>query len=213
MHHTICHRGKPLHCLVLFAVGAMAQAVTAAETDLPHVVLVGGDSEYSSRETTAQIAKTLHDKFGFQTTLIHSHVGALEGEDNPDKSIPNLKAIQKADLLILFVRMRIPPQEQLKMLHKYFEQGKPAIGMRTTTHAFSNDRGWCPRYFGGHYWSHFGGQMQTYVLPAMDDHPVLRGVSRSRQHHGNSLYVTNPLSDSATPLVLGRMNDQTPPQT
>ncbi|MEM8679355.1 MAG: family 16 glycoside hydrolase [Planctomycetota bacterium] len=179
----------------------------------PHVVVVGGDAEYGSRTTTEKIAARLRDEFGFKTTLIHSHVGALEGNRNPDKSIPGLEVIEDADLLIIYVRMRVPPQEQLDLLHAYFESGKPAIGMRTTTHGFTNDRGWCPRYFGGHYWSHFGDGIELFTLPDQDEHPILRGVPRHATQTANGVYLTNPLGPSATPLVLAKRSDDTPAET
>ena len=184
----------------------------ALAQEVPHVVLVAGDAEYGSRTTCARIQKKLEEQFGFKTTLVQSMVGVLENSDNPDKSIPGLEVIKDADLLIIFIRMRIPPQEQLDLLHEYFESGKPAIGMRTTTHAFTNDRGWCPRYFGGHYWTHLGGTLDAAIVPEMRDHPVLRGVQSSFFQENNSLYITNPLSDTATPLVYGRRDASSPAQ-
>ncbi|HIL68678.1 MAG TPA: hypothetical protein EYG38_02355, partial [Verrucomicrobia bacterium] len=140
----------------LFILVISQNALLVAQTvdSPPHVVLISGDAEYSSRETCRLIEAKLKKDFGFRTTLIESHVGSIENETNPDRRIPGLEAIQNADLLIIYVRMRFPPEGQLDLLHQYFESGKPAIGIRTTTHGFTNDRGWCPRYFGGHYWSH-----------------------------------------------------------
>ncbi len=183
----------------------------ARDGETPHVVLIGGDAEYSSRETVDAIAASLRERWGFRTTVLKSHVGSIENPDNPNTEIPGLEAIRTADLLIIYVRMRKPPREQLQMLDAYFAAGKPAIGLRTTTHGFTNDRGWCPRYFGGHYWTHFGGTTTAYTLPSADDHPILRGLPRHRELR-NSLYVTVPLSDTATPLVLGRHDEATPPQ-
>ena len=193
-----------------FACVWMTLSVRAQE--VPHVVLVAGDAEYGSRTTCARIQKKLEDQFGFKTTLVQSMVGVLENIDNADKSIPGLEVIKDADLLIIFIRMRIPPQEQLDLLHEYFESGKPAIGMRTTTHAFTNDRGWCPRYFGGHYWTHLGGTLDAAIVPEMNDHPVLRGVNPNFFQENNSLYITNPLNDTATPLVYGRRDASSPAQ-
>ena len=177
-----------------------------------HVVIVAGDAEYGSRRSMAAFGDRLRDQFGFKVTLIESTVGVLENEANPDKSIPGLEVLEEADLLVIYVRMRIPPQEQLDLLHAYFEAGKPAIGLRTTTHGFTNDRGWCPRYFGGHYWRHEGEGVETFALPQAQSHPILRGVPRHEWNEASSLYTSGPLSDTAQALVLGRIDNETPPQ-
>jgi hypothetical protein len=145
-----CERGfgqrvSVLVLILLVGTFGFVQTQTASQSDTtmaPHVVLVAGDSEYGSRTTCSRIQETLEQQFGFRTTLVESRVGVLENNENPDKSIPGLEVLREADLLIIFIRMRIPPQEQLDLLHAYFESGKPAIGMRTTTHAFEEP--WTP---------------------------------------------------------------------
>ena len=188
-----------------------APDLSAAGKDA-HIVIVAGDAEYGSRRSMAAFGDRLRHQFGFKVTLIESTVGVLENQDNPDKSIPGLDVLKVADLLVIYVRMRTPPQEQLDLLHAYFEAGKPAIGIRTTTHGFTNDRGWCPRYFGGHYWRHEGEGVETFVLPALQGHPILQGVSRHEWNGASSLYTAAPLSDTAQALVMGRIDNETPPQ-
>jgi mono/diheme cytochrome c family protein len=197
--------------VAVIGLGAGIALGQKAEGDTPHIVVIAGDNEYGSRDSMGVFANDLRTKFGFQVTVLESMVGELENADNPDKSIPGLEVIDQADLLVIYVRMRVPPQEQLDRLDAYFESGKPAIGLRTTTHGFTNDRGWAPRYFGGHYWRHQGGETDTFVLPSAENHPIMRGVSR-HETNGSSMYVTNPLSETAEALVMGRSNDTAPPQ-
>jgi hypothetical protein len=46
----------------------------------------------------------------------------------------------------------------------------------------------------------------------MRHHPILRGVQPHFSQANNSLYITNPLNDTATPLVYGRRDDRSPAQ-
>ena len=82
----------------------------------------------------------------------------------------------------------------------YFDSGKPAVGIRTTTHAFWKDRTFAPKYFGGHYKTHYTERIVAQVNPDHADHPMVRGVER-KWGQGEGPYVSTPLSDGATPLV------------
>jgi len=197
--------------VAVIGLGAGMALGQITDGDAPHIVIIAGDNEYGSRTSMGAFANDLRTKFGFQVTVLESMVGEVENADNPDKSIPGLEVIDQADLVVIYVRMRVPPQEQLDRLDAYFKSGKPAIGLRTTTHGFTNDRGWSPRYFGGHYWRHQGEDTDTFVLPSAEGHPIMRGVSR-HETNGSSLYVTAPLSETAEALVLGRFDDTAPPQ-
>ena len=140
--------GRPIRialAVTVVGLGAGFAHGQGADGDPSHIVIIAGDEEYGSRESMGAFARDLRERFNFRVTLIESMVGAVENSDRPDKSIPGLAVIDDADLLIVYVRMRVPPEEQLERLDAYFKSGKPAIGLRTTTHGFSNDRGWAPR--------------------------------------------------------------------
>ncbi len=164
-----------------------------------HIVLVAGDEEYRSEEALPMLARLLSVRHGFRCTLLFStdpETGAIDPDNR--LHLPGLQALASADLLVLFVRFRRLPDEDMRHVVEYVESGKPVIGIRTATHAFIYEPGsaspyarWAwdsaewPGGFGqqvlGETWvSHHGahGKESTRgVVPeAVKDHPVLRGV-------------------------------------
>src|SRR5262245_20838691 len=103
-----------------------------------HIVLVSGDEEYRSEEALPQLAKILAKHHGFKCTVLFA-VDPKDGTINPNviTNIPGLEALKTADLLVLFIRWRDLPDEQMKHLVDYIESGKPIVGLRTATHAFN----------------------------------------------------------------------------
>ncbi|MHC4265995.1 MAG: hypothetical protein ACYSUK_08690, partial [Planctomycetota bacterium] len=97
-----------------------------------HIVFVTGDEEYRSEEAMPQMAKILAKHHGFKCTVLFA-IDKETGEINPDvlDNIPGLEALEKADLMILFTRMRELPDEQMKYIIDYTNSGKPIIGIRT----------------------------------------------------------------------------------
>src|SRR4051812_29991879 len=119
-----------------------------------HIVLVSGDEEYRSEEGLPQLGKILAKHHGFKCTVLFaiedgrelpaaggkapSLVRTQVGEINPNISnIPGLEALDTADLMVIFTRFRDLPDEQMKHIVNYLEAGKPIVGIRTATHAFS----------------------------------------------------------------------------
>ena len=54
---------------------------------------------------------------------------------------------------------------------------------------------------------------ETYALPSMAQHPILRGVPRHELNEGRPLLSPTHFSNSTQPLVLGRVNEKAPSQT
>src|SRR5438132_10182910 len=105
-----------------------------------HIVLVSGDEEYRSEEALPQLGKILARHHGFKSTVLFA-IDPKDGTINPNVSnTPGLEALKSADLMIVFLRFRHLPAEQMKYLVDYIESGKPIIGMRTATHAFLFDQ-------------------------------------------------------------------------
>ena len=84
------------------------------------------------------LAELLSKRFGFETTVLFA-VDPKDGMVNPNTldNIPGLEKLEKADLLILLIRMRKLPPKQMAYFESYFKAGKPVIGLRTATHAFA----------------------------------------------------------------------------
>ena len=178
------------------------------------VVFVTGDDEYSSREVMVPYANKLH-QYGFRIIYIKDEApdADLAPNHDPQPSIlPGAEQIAKADLLIVFMRFRAWKPESLKYFIDYFESGKPAVGIRTTTHAFWRDRTFSPKFFGGHYKTHNTDNLVGQVNPAYADHPIVRGVQRKFDSPDNGPYVSTPLTEGAIPLVLSYGHDRKNPK-
>jgi len=177
-------------------------AVQAANP--PTVVLVSGEDEYHSAETLPAFAKFLQTNCHFKTVY-------LERKPKPD-TIPGLEALERADLLILFARRMTLPDEQLKAFQKYFESGRPIIGLRTASHAFQNWLMFDHQVLGGNYQNHYGKDLtpQVQINPAANGHPILHGVPEKFTSAG-SLYRNTPLQSNAVLLLTGAIPDHTEP--
>jgi hypothetical protein len=193
-----------------------------------HIVLVSGDEEYRSEETLPQLGKILARHHGFKCTALFA-IDPKNGTINPNISnIPGLETLKSADLLILFVRFRNLPDEQMKYLVDYIESGKPIIGLRTATHAFNNpgsklfskyhwqskaqgyEQGFGRQVLGETWISHHGdhGKQSTrgIIAPDARDHPIVRGINDGDIWGPTDVYgVRLPLPGDSKPLVLGQV--------
>lgn len=180
------------------------------------VVLVSGDEEYRSEEALPMLAKILSQRHGFDCTVLFA-IDPATGiiDPNLQTNIPGLEALQDADLLIIATRFRRLPEAQLRPIAAYLQAGKPVIGLRTATHAFTGDAvtdGIIWKDFGlnvlGETWvNHHGRHMvegtRSVIEPAHARHPVLRGV---REIFGPSdVYGIKNLGADATILLRGQV--------
>src|SRR5437016_855573 len=85
-----------------------------------HIVLVSGDEEYRSEETLPALARILAQRHGFDCTVLFA-IDSKDGTINPNQrdNIPGLQALEHADLVVLFTRMRDLPDEQMKYVVDY----------------------------------------------------------------------------------------------
>lgn len=191
-----------------------------------HIVLIAGDEEYRSEESLPQLAKILSTRHGFTTTVLYA-IDKHDGTINPNQrdNIPGLEALDHAGLMIIAVRWRDLPDEQMKHLVDYIESGRPIIGLRTATHSFDLKSPTYQRYtwnskewdggFGrqvlGETWvRHHGqhGKQSTRGLfaPGAPSHPILRGIEDASIWGPTDVYaVANPLPADSKPLVLGQV--------
>jgi len=103
-----------------------------------HIVFLAGDEEYRSEDSMPQLAKILAVHHGFKCTMLFA-VNKETGEIDPQTldNIPGLEALEKADLMVMFLRFRELPDDQMKYIIDYTNSGKPIVGLRTSTHAFN----------------------------------------------------------------------------
>ena len=236
----------PALCAVLLpflhgpAFSSEQQWVTYSGGDGPgagrKVVLIAGDEEYRSEEALPMLGKVLSVRHGFECVVlfsINAETGAIDPEEQTN--IPGLGALADADLMVIATRFRELPDEQMKHIVDYVESGRPIIGLRTATHAFSYQRNpdspyahWSfrseiwPGGFGqqvlGETWiNHHGrhGRESTrgVAAPGAAGHPILRGVTDV--WGPTDVYGVENLDDDAEVLlhgaVLAGMTPNDPP--
>jgi len=204
-----------------------------------HIVLISGDEEYRSEEALPMLGKILARHHGFTCTVLFA-IDPATGEIAPNvqDNIPGLEALKEADLMIIFTRFRNLPDEQMKYIVDYLEQGKPVIGIRTATHAFQIPRNrtyarfsWNsrePSWEGGfgrvvlgetwiaHHGAHNKESTRGVIAPSAQNDPIVRGC-QDIWGPSDVYRVRLPLPGDSRPLVLGQvlagMNPSDPPVT
>lgn len=196
-----------LHAVVWSGRSAVAQ--DSAGDRKPRLLMVIAEKEYDTRRTLPAFAEAhLGDRYEIDT------VSAPDEEGRND--LAGLEKAEDYDLILLSVRRRAPTTAQLSALRRYVDRGGPLVVIRTSCHAFSL-RGDEPpaghavwnhfdtEVLGCHYANHHPNGLVTRVTRApssADDTPLLTGVSLPFAS-GGSLYLVNPLEDTAEPLLFG----------
>src|SRR4051812_43739483 len=175
--------------LFLLSTGFAADRLTFEPKPGPgqgkHIVFLSGDEEYRSEEGLPMMAKILSQRQGFKCTVLF----ALDedGTINPDnqKSLPGAEELDSADAIVMLLRFRQWPPEQLRHFVDAVNRGVPIIGLRTSTHAltgaanapFGGDFG--KNVFGERWVSHWGSHKKeatrAIIEPSAKDNPILNG--------------------------------------
>ena len=218
-----------LTCLLATVVSAKSGVVLKGRRGQgkdKHIVFVIGDDEYRSEDLMPQLAKILAVRHGFKCTLLFA-INKETGEIDPRTldNIPGLKALEKADLMVMFLRFRELPDKQMKYIIDYTNSGKPIIGLRTSTHSFNyrknknspyakysfQDRefngGYGRQVFGETWINHYGhhGRESTRGLIAkgMENHPIVKGIDDI--WGPSDVYGLTTLTGDSKPLIMGQV--------
>jgi Trehalose utilisation len=101
----------------------------AAEAPL-HVAFMIGEDEYKTWDTLPAFAKEQLEPRGVKCTIIQA--------DQADPNhFPGLEVIDNADELVLSVRRRPLPADDMARLKQFFDKGKGLVAIRTACHAFA----------------------------------------------------------------------------
>jgi nicotinamidase-related amidase/type 1 glutamine amidotransferase len=179
----------------------------------PHLVLVIAESEYQTAQTLPEFAlKHLGKDF---------RVSTVYGSETEDHDLPGIEVLNEADLALISVRRRALPSKQMAIIHKFADSGKPLVGIRTASHAFSlrgskppegcaTWESFDPDVFGGHYTNHHGDgpKVEIKAVNGAAEHPILTGVNLQELHGNGSLYKVSPLAKTAMPLLVGSIPDK-----
>lgn len=178
----------------------------------PRLVMLIAEREYKTWETLPVFAERFLAK-DFEVTIVS---GSTEGGATAfDEGID---AVGEADVLLISVWRRTPPTEQMALIRRHIEAGKPVVGLRTASHAFVLRRGepregerdwpdWDAQIFGGNYGGHHGAGIVTRIVAADPGHPILRDVPLPFTSVAK-LYRTTPLKENAKALLVGSIPDQ-----
>lgn len=201
-----------------------------------HIVFVTGDEEYRSEESMPQLAKILARHHGFKCTVLFA-IDRNDGTINPQQvdNIPGLEALADADLMVLFIRFRDLPDDQMKRILDYVNAAKPIVALRTSTHPFrfkehqtyakydwqskvEGFEGGFGRQVLGETWiNHYGDHQKEstrgHVAEGMEKHPI---VSGTKDIWGPSdVYGLTELTGDSQPIIMGQvlsgMNPDDPP--
>jgi len=164
------------------------------------------------------LAKILSQRHGFKTTVLFSL--DPDGTINPKntKSVSHPSALDSADAIVMLLRFRNWPDEEMARFEKFVLAGKPIVALRTSTHAFNafpkgsrwetwnwnNEGGFGKRVLGETWLTHWGRHKveatRGAIEPSQQKNPVLRGVGNVFGE--TDVYEAYPPAD-ATILVRG----------
>jgi len=232
---------KSKHSLLLFAALFATSSLLAAPHTLfipgkdgpakdgpgkgKHIVLISGDEEYRSEEALPMLAKILSHHHGFDCTVLFAWDSTGSYIDpNNQAGILGWDALEKADLMIISTRFRRPTAEDAAHVTAFLNAGKPVIGLRTATHAFTgngNFGGTLPygqfgRKILGEQWINHHGQHKRegargVIESANASHPILNAV---KDVFGPSdVYGVVNLTEANTILLRGAVTQTMAPNS
>ncbi len=183
--------------------------------DVPkRIAVVIGENEYRTHET---LPKFIQDELawrGFEISYVQS------SPKDGDPEFANIEALRNADLVLVSVRRRTPPQAMLDLLRAHVAAGKAVVGIRTASHAFdakpadAQHAAW-PTFdvdvlgakYGGHYGNKPPSGPHTIVSMVRSNasHLVLTGVPTGDLRVTSHLYKYASPAESTVPLLTGRI--------
>lgn len=235
---------RPALCLLAFVVAGACVAddysVTyEGEAGIgagKHIVYIASDHEYRGEESLPALARIMAKRYGFRCTVLFG-LNPKDGTIQPGSSdIRGLEVIDRADLLVIFMRFINLPDDEMQHFVDYVDRGGPIVALRTSTHAFQipADRkfhrydfrypgddfhlGFGRQVLGETWVTHYGeNHRQSSILaiePEHGKHPILRGVTDIHVQAGG--YTAYPLAPSTTLLrgiILNGMAKDSPVDT
>ncbi len=181
----------------------------------PLVAIVMAEDEYETNQTLPRFAADYLGK--------DFRVAQVFGSETDPNDIPGLEILRDADAALLSIRRRVLPSKQMDIFRQFVQAGKPVIGIRIASHAFSLREGKTPQgleswpefdaqVFGGNYSGHHGNA----VLPTIElieenaSDYLVSGIEQKTFAAGGSLYKTSPLAKTARPLLVGSIAGENP---
>ncbi len=176
----------------------------------PHLLMVMAEAEYKTNQSLPEFASKYLGK--------HFRVSMVFADDKDRNSIPGIEVIKEADVVLFSVRRRVLPKKAMQAIRKFVKSGKPVVGIRTASHAFSL-RGKQPpagladwpefdaEVFGGSYHGHHANDAKSLITinEAQKRNPILTGIPDKPFPQAYSLYEVLPLAKNTTVLMTGEI--------
>ena len=189
------------------------------------IVLVSGDEEYRSEEALPMLAKILSQQHGFDCDVVFSwDPDGKYIDPNHQPGLRGLEALDDADLMIIATRFRRPSDEQAAHLTAFMNAGKPIIGLRTATHAFTGGQKfgdtvgfgeWGRKILGEQWVAHHGAHKREGARGVVEqshaDHPILNAVEDV--FAPSDVYSVRNLTDKDTILLRGGVTKSLDPKS
>lgn len=184
------------------------------------IAILMAEEEYKTEQTLTAFA-TERLRKNYRVQLIY-------GSEKTRNDLPGIAAARDADVLLVSVKRRQLPAEQLQIIRDHVASGRGLVGIRTASHAFSPVLGKAPAS-DGELWTEFdhdilGGNYQGHhnntaadspktIVEIADgalEHPIFKqfkwpsvGGKPATFGSAGSLYKVSPLAATATPLLMG----------
>lgn len=205
----------PSRLALALALFVCATCLSLAADARKKLVMLIAEPEYETAKTlpvfaAAQLARD------FRVVTVSGSTAT--GENTFDA----IHEIADADVLLVSVRRRTPPQAQLDAVRRHVQAGKPVVGIRTASHAFALGKNqkltdgnadwpeWDAEVLGGNYANHHGKGPATTATASTEEaarHPILRGITLPFTSE-SSLYRNTPLRAGTTALLTGAIPGQ-----
>jgi type 1 glutamine amidotransferase len=176
----------------LFSLLLLPLTLFAEKTEPFRIHFISGSKEYKSAESLTKLKDHLEKNHAVSITT--SMV------TDKAKDLPNVEKIKVADVLVVFARRLALPEEQIKIIRSHWENDKGIVGIRTASHAFSNDdnKVFDLKILGGNYDGHFGDE--KVFVKTTKEHPLLKDLTPGVS---SKLYKAKKLGPKTSVLQTG----------
>ena len=201
--------------------------VPAARAGAPTVLFVIGEHEYGTKETLPAFAKAELGPRGVTSLFV-----VAKSDDRASKDchlFPGLQdKLKKADVLFLSVRRRYPLPADMAAIKKWIADGKPVVGIRTSSHPFgerpkgkgyqapaghvawnSFDQDVLGIEYTGHYGSKSGHRVHPYYPRGATRQAIMKGVVMSEgETIPSHLYISNVKHKKVNVLLRAKIEEE-----
>lgn len=166
------------------------------------IVALAGEPEYDSHLTMVPVVEEMGNLLDASTDFLSPDI--LEDvPDFPVSRFGDLSTLRDAELLVLYTRFRVLPDDELAELAAFVARGGNILALRTANHAFHPVEGTAWYDFTSRFaqdvlgsaWTTHHGHSSTTDVATVADHVILDGIPDSF-HVDSWLYQTAPPEDA-----------------